>query len=229
MIKAVILAGGLGTRLRPATEDIAKPMIKIKGMPFLHFVISDFCKYGIRDFVLACSYHWTQIRNFFQTGLNYKARIAYSIENRPLGSANALRMAFNKIGTMAPFVVANGDTIVQNLDFEKLLLAFGKSGKDICCVRAPNPLKNGQYEFSGISILSTRVLQDIMNSTDNSLEKDYFPKFKIFDYEHNGFYFDIGTKEGFAITEKYLSGEKIEAIRSDGKKDKINTNNANTL
>lgn len=210
MIKALILTGGLGTRLHPMTDDVPKCMLPFKGMPFLHFVISGLYKGGIRDFVFACSYKWQRVRGFFQTGLTYKSRFAYSIEDRPRGSGNAIRVAYNKVNNSAPVIVTNGDTLIQGLNAEKLLLAFAKSGKDICIVKAPNPLKNGEYEYAGVAVISPRVLRAIATGAGNSLEKDYFPKFKVLDYETDGFFFDIGTKEGIELTKRYLNGEKIE-------------------
>lgn len=215
MLKAVILTGGLGTRLKPLTDEMPKCMLPFKGMPFLHFVIADLCRGGMRDFVFACSYQWKNVRGYFQKGLNYKSRFTYSIEDRPRGSANALRMASNRIGYDAPFLVVNGDTLIQGLNAEQLLLAFAKSGKDICKVKAVDPLHNGKYEYAGVAVLSPKVLKDIISSDDNSLEKDYFPKYDVLDYEIDGFFFDIGTKDGMELGKRYLNGEKIELKKQE--------------
>ena len=76
-------------------------------------------------------------------------------------------------------------------------LVFGKFG--------------GEYvELSTLLKPSKNVLQDIARSDDNSLEKDFFPKYDSMDYEVDGFYFDIGTREGIEWAKRYLNGEKIE-------------------
>ena len=107
--EAIILAGGLGTRLRSVVNDLPKPMAPINGRPFLEFQLDHWIAQGIGRFVLSVGYrHQAFIARF---GSRYKsAEIEYAIEEQPLGTGGGFLLATEKIVSDKPFLLLNGDT-----------------------------------------------------------------------------------------------------------------------
>ena len=109
MTAAIILAGGLGTRLRSAVPDLPKPMAPIGGRPFLDHLLDYWIGQGINRFVLSVGYRHEMIIDHF--GNNYKhAELDYVIEQEPMVTGGGFLLAAEKIGKNAPFLLLNGDT-----------------------------------------------------------------------------------------------------------------------
>lgn len=111
MKEAIILAGGLGTRLRSAVPDLPKCMAPVKGRPFLSFLIDYFLDQGVSRFVFSLGYKHEVITDYLGSahpGLDY----AYTIETMPLGTGGAIRLACAQAKT-TDVLVANGDTMFQ--------------------------------------------------------------------------------------------------------------------
>lgn len=119
-ITAVILCGGLGTRLRSIVSDRPKSMALVAGRPFLVFLLEWLRGSGIREVVLCAGYKADAVREYFGDGSSYGLSLRYSIEPEPLGTAGALKLAepYLKRGT---FLVLNGDSAVE-LDLTGLLV-----------------------------------------------------------------------------------------------------------
>lgn len=109
MIKAIVLAGGFGTRLKHITKDTPKPMAPINGVPFLAFVLDHLIKYGITDITLAVSYKRDVIKDYFKDSY-HDASIRYSVEDTPLGTGGAIVKAIDG-ATDADYLIINGDTL----------------------------------------------------------------------------------------------------------------------
>lgn len=105
----VIMAGGLGKRLRPHTETCPKPMLPVAGKPMLEHIIERARSEGFRHFVLAVMYLGHVIEDYFGDGSRWQVRINYLRENSPLGTAGALSLLAP--APSAPFVVTNGDVL----------------------------------------------------------------------------------------------------------------------
>jgi len=131
--KVIIMAGGLGTRLRPLTDDTPKPLLKVGSKPILETIIENFSNYGFKDIIISVNYKADMIRNHFQDGKKFGVNIEYIEENKRLGTAGALSLLNKKI--LEPFFVMNGD-LLTNVNFEHLLdfHIFGNS-KATMCVR----------------------------------------------------------------------------------------------
>ncbi len=113
--KAFILAGGLGTRLRPLTYEVAKLMIPIHGKPILEHGIELFKRHNVQEIVLAIGYKASQFMRYFGDGSRFGVRIRYVIENQPMGTAGALRLARGLLKER--FYMCNGDELKDvNLD-----------------------------------------------------------------------------------------------------------------
>lgn len=109
MTTAVVLAGGLGTRLREAVEDVPKPMAPIKGRPFLEYQLDYWVKQGVDRFILATGFMHEKIEAHF--GREYKGtRVDYSVETTPLDTGGAILLAAQKLDEGRSFLLLNGDT-----------------------------------------------------------------------------------------------------------------------
>ena len=108
-MKAVVLAGGLGTRLGHITANMPKPMAPVGGIPFLEYVLDHLVRGGVDEIVLAVSYKWEQIQDYF--GQTYKdVALEYSVEDVPLGTGGAIRQAVERVAG-EDIVIVNGDTL----------------------------------------------------------------------------------------------------------------------
>lgn len=114
----ILMAGGLGSRLKPLTDNTPKPMLPVGGKPILETVISRFNKHGFSRFVIALNYKGEQIRNHFGDGSRMGVEITYLEEKEKMGTAGALSLI--KMVPKDPFFVMNGD-ILTLIDFESLM------------------------------------------------------------------------------------------------------------
>ena len=107
-ISAIILAGGLGTRLRNTVPDLPKPMAPINGRPFLEYLLDYWITQGVENFVISVGYRHQQIVSHF--GNRYKkANLQYAIEDTPLGTGGGLCLAITKLPVLEPFLLLNGE------------------------------------------------------------------------------------------------------------------------
>jgi len=116
--KVVLMVGGLGTRLRPLTEETPKPLLKVGGKPILETIIENFKKYGFKNFVFCVNYKAHMIEEYFKNGKKFGVNIEYVYEKERMGTAGALSL-LNKI-PKEPFFVMNGD-LLTNINFENML------------------------------------------------------------------------------------------------------------
>jgi dTDP-glucose pyrophosphorylase len=113
----VIMAGGQGVRLRPLTENIPKPLLKIKDKPMLQIIIERLIAQGFCNFILTVNYKKEMIMDYFGNGSNFGINIKYIEEDRPMGTAGSLSLLKNY---SAPIMVMNGD-ILTKANFRKIL------------------------------------------------------------------------------------------------------------
>jgi len=200
-MQALILAGGLGTRLRAVISDKPKPMAVINGKPFLEYQIELLKRDGIDDVVFCVGYLSEQIQNHFGSGEKWGIKINYSIEEELLGTGGALKLAQKFI--RGPFLVLNGDSYLD-IDLQKLArfhqdkkenrggigamaLIEVDDARDYGSVTA-----NAEQEIlsfneksesaeasklinAGIYVLEPEILDFIPAAKKNSLEKETFP------------------------------------------------------
>lgn len=114
----VIMAGGLGTRLRPLTTEVPKPMLKVGDRPILETILRQFKDYGFSNFLVSVNYKADIIIDYFQDGRHLGVNIQYIREDEPLGTAGALGKVRDKI--TRPMILMNGD-IMTRIDFCQLL------------------------------------------------------------------------------------------------------------
>tara|TARA_B100000609_G_C17195069_1_gene424709 strand:+ start:55 stop:750 length:696 start_codon:yes stop_codon:yes gene_type:complete len=127
-MKAVILAGGLGTRLRPYTKSLPKPMLPLGKKPILEYEIEWIKKNGIKEIVICVSYLRKKIENYFGDGSKFGVKIEYAISNKPLATAGQLKTAEEFIDDT--FVCLYGDSI-YNFNLKNMIAYHKKSKSDI--------------------------------------------------------------------------------------------------
>ncbi|EAH5200876.1 D-glycero-D-manno-heptose 1-phosphate guanosyltransferase, partial [Campylobacter upsaliensis] len=124
-MEAIILCGGLGTRLRAVVKDVPKPMASVGGKPFLEFIFEFLKKQGVKSVILAVSYKYEVIQEYFKDSF-LGIKIRYSIEKEPLGTGGAIKEAL-KLCEEEQIFVLNGDSIFE-IDLKNLRL----NGAKIC-------------------------------------------------------------------------------------------------
>jgi dTDP-glucose pyrophosphorylase len=129
----VIMAGGLGRRLSPMTDDCPKPMLRVGGKPILETIIEKFLEFGFQRFCLAVNYKAEMIEGHFGDGSKYGCHIEYLHEDQPLGTAGALSLL--PVRPTAPILVINGDVLTK-VDYNHLLsFHYEHQAKATMCVR----------------------------------------------------------------------------------------------
>ena len=116
--KIVLMVGGLGTRLRPLTNDTPKPLLKVGNKPILETIIENFSKYGFKHFILSVNYKSEMIQKYFGNGSHFGVNIEYVLEDQRMGTAGALSLMRDKLKD--DFFVMNGD-LLTNINYEHLL------------------------------------------------------------------------------------------------------------
>lgn len=115
--KVVLMAGGLGTRLKPLTNDTPKPMLKVGDKPILHTIVEKFSEYGYTNIIMCLNYKSDIILNYFGDGSEFGVNIEYIFEEQRMGTAGALSLLNST--PSEPFFVMNGD-LLTNVNFEHL-------------------------------------------------------------------------------------------------------------
>jgi dTDP-glucose pyrophosphorylase len=150
---AVIMAGGLGTRLRPYTETVPKPMLKVAGRPILERLILHLVGFGFRRIFLSINYLGHQIEEYFQDGAGFGCQIDYLREETPLGTGGALALLPEK--PSQPLVVMNGDLLTQ----AKLgtMLSFHDEGSQVATLGVRRYVH--YVPFGCVEVTENRVLK----------------------------------------------------------------------
>ena len=115
--KVILMVGGLGTRLRPLTNDVPKPMLDVGNKPILHTIVENFAKYGYTDIIMCVNYKSEIIKEYFGNGDKFGVKIEYVLENKRMGTAGALSLLQKR--PKDDFFVMNGD-LLTNVNFEYL-------------------------------------------------------------------------------------------------------------
>ena len=185
-MKAIILAGGHGKRLRPLTDYVPKSLVPVKNIPIIEWQIKYLKKYGVTEVIICTGYKTKMIENYLsmkKTGV----KIKFSIEKSPLGTGGAIKKAGKMINDKSFFVI-NGDTIT-NIDLRKLVkkpnsiasielrTKFGTLetiGNKISKFKEKKEISN-LWMNAGIYYLQKEILKDLPNKGD--IEKTVFPNY----------------------------------------------------
>ena len=173
-MKAIILAGGRGKRLKPITDYVPKPLVPIKNIPIIEWQIKYLEKFGIKEVIICTGYKTEMIENHLNMK-NIKTKITFSIEKSPLGTGGAIKKAAKLINEKS-FFVLNGDTIT-NIDLKKL----AKKKNAIAAIELRT--KYGILETDDEKILNFREKKEIpdtwMNAGIYHLQKEVVKELPI--------------------------------------------------
>jgi mannose-1-phosphate guanylyltransferase len=226
-VPALILAGGLGTRLRPAFDAGPKSMAPVGGRPFVEYLLSQIRRAGCHNVVLCVGHGKGHIEEWVASGARWDLNVRYSVEGEPLGTAGAIKQAASLIDK-PDFLVFNGDSFLA-IDLKRLVEEHLQSGAwaTVALTRVHDPTRfgtvvvgaNGQIkEFreksvqvasesrnshlvnGGVYVLNKRVLGMIPDSRAVSLEREIFPQLLIKGIRgllRDGYFIDIGVPEDF--------------------------------
>jgi dTDP-glucose pyrophosphorylase/predicted transcriptional regulator len=153
--KIIIMAGGKGTRLRPLTKNVPKPMLKIGNKPILLTIVEKFKESGYKNFIMCVNYKSKIIEDYFGDGKKFGVKIEYIREKKRMGTAGALSLFKKK--PKEPIFVINGD-LLTTLDFEKLLDFHNENNSDATmCIQEYN-IKSpyGEIKLNKEKIISIR-------------------------------------------------------------------------
>ena len=115
--RVILMVGGLGTRLRPLTQDTPKPMLKVGNKPILQTIVEKFAEYGFVNITMCVNFNASIIRDYFGDGKEFGVNIDYVLEQKRMGTAGALSLL--KERPSEPFFVMNGD-LLTNVNFEHI-------------------------------------------------------------------------------------------------------------
>ena len=224
-MKAVILAGGEGTRLRPLTSNQPKPMMPIANAPMMEHIVRLLAEHGFDDIVVTVAFLANHIRNYFGDGSDFGVRMRYATEESPLGTAGSVRNAMEELDET--FLVVAGDALTD-IDFGEVMKAHKASEAfgSIALKRVENPVEFGiviTREDGTIERFLEKptwgeVFSDTINTNIYVLEPeifDFIPENEVVDFSSDvfpavldrglklvghvveGYWEDVGTLEAY--------------------------------
>jgi mannose-1-phosphate guanylyltransferase/phosphomannomutase len=239
-MKAVIMAGGFGTRLRPLTANMPKPMVPMAGKPVMEYIIKLLKRHNIDDIISILFFQSEQIEAYFGNGNKWDVKMSYVKAEADFGTAGAVKIAQKFLDD--PFIIISGDVLT---DFDlSAAINFHKERKaraTIVLTRVENPLsygiviinKTGKITrflekpgwgqvFSdtvntGIYILQPEILDLIPSRTEFDFSKDLYPlmlkkKMPLYGYVAPGYWRDIGNIEEYFVAHQDLLDGKVNVM-----------------
>ncbi len=218
-LSAVIMAGGLGMRLRPLTINTPKPMLKVGDLPILEINVKRLLQFGIREIFLCVGYLKEQIMKHFGDGSQWNCRIIYIEENQPMGTIGALSMLPELSNDH--ILLFNAD-LLSNVDLEEMYLKYEQTNSNICIATIPHKVtlpyavleeKNDQitslvekptYTFqanAGFYLFNSQLLNSIpkntfYNATD-FVESAITSQLNVQSFPILGYWNDIGSIQDY--------------------------------
>lgn len=226
-VRAVILAGGKGTRLMPLTENLPKPLVPVGGLPILEIIIRQLRHFGITDLTLSVGHLHHLLESHFGDGDAWGVDIGYSHETEPLGTAGPVALV-DRLSD--PFLVLNGD-LLCSIDYADMIARHRASGAMVTIASYPKEVKIelGVLETEGDRlvdyvekpVMSYRVSMGIYAMSPSVLS--HIPQGARFDlpdlvkrliadgqrielYRFDGYWRDIGTLDEYAAAEEEFAG-----------------------
>lgn len=221
--KAMLLAAGLGTRLRPLTEHVPKPMLPLRGRPLIDYALEHLARTGVTEVVINLHHLAEQIESHVADGARYGLHVHYSFEPDILGTGGGIKKceAFFRDG---PFLIMNADTLID-LDLTTLMAHhFSQAGKGTLVVRplqvddTYNPLTvsvdgwltrfgEGDLFYAGVQV-ATQTLLDVLPSDGPSclirdgIEPLLAQGTKFATFPHAGQWNDVGTPKRYTLAQR---------------------------
>jgi len=250
-MKSVVLAGGFGTRLRPLTCNLPKPMVPMANRPMMDHIINLLVQHNIKDVLTLLYFQPEEIQNHFQDGKKFGVKMKYLIPQADLGTAGCVK--FSEEDLTETFIIMSGD-VLTDFDLSKAI-AFHKAKGALATMvltRVTNPLSYGVVivneegkitrflekpswgeVFSdtintGIYILDPKVLEEIPSKQTFDFSKDLFPKLlekkkALYGFIAEGFWKDVGDLREYRLAHRDILDGRV-AVNIHGKKKVIKNN-----
>ena len=249
-LKAVIMAGGFGTRLRPLTSRIPKPMVPIMNKPMIEHIVRLLVKHGIKDIVVLVFYHPNIIKNFLQDGSQFGASIKYMKADSDYGTAGSVRNAYELLEG-SRILVISGD-VLTDFDLKKALAYHEarKSKATLVLTHVNDPLQYGLViteedgkivrflekptwgeVFSdavntGIYVIEPDVIETVPYREEYDFSKDLFPlmlrqKMRLYGYSAEGYWRDVGNLNEYIDAQLDCLDNKV-AVAIEGREIRYN-------
>src|SRR5215217_5822280 len=239
-MQALILVGGEGTRLRPLTSTVPKPVVPLVDRPFISYVLEWLRGHGVDDVVMSCGFLASGVRNVLGDGSAFDTRLRYVEEPRPMGTGGALKFAEPLLDER--FLMLNGD-VLTDLDVTAQIAlherrgaratlaltpvedpsAYGlvrtrDDGEVTGFVEKPAPDQIDTRNISaGVYVLERSLLELLEREQPASIERDVFPRLVgegLYGWVGEGYWRDIGTPERYLEgTFDILEGTVVTAVR----------------
>ncbi|MBV9933975.1 MAG: NDP-sugar synthase, partial [Actinobacteria bacterium] len=237
-MKAVIMAGGEGTRLRPLTSNQPKPMMPLANRPMMEHIVRLLRDHGFEDIVVTVAFLANAIRTYFGDGSEFGVRMVYATEESPLGTAGSVRNAMDELDDR--FLVISGD-VLTDLDVSAAVRFHEERGAlaTIALKAMENPLEfgivitrpDGSIErflekptwgqvFSdtintGVYVLEPEIFDYIPAGESVDFSADVFPRLladgkALFGYVAEGYWEDVGTLEAYVKAHQDVLDGKVE-------------------
>lgn len=228
---AIILAGGLGTRLQSVVSDLPKPMAPVGGRPFLEYLMAALSRWPISKVILSIGHLGHKIQGYF--GDRYKdVEVVYAVEEQPLGTGGAIAHAL-RLADPGPVLILNGDTFFE-IDLPEMIRTYHLRSADL--VLALKPMTHferygtvdidkdsriiGFHEKAprtqglingGVYLLHSRLLDDFLLpdrfSFENDFLENYYAQLKMFAYISDGYFIDIGVPDDYSKAQQDFFGK----------------------
>ena len=234
-LTAVVLAGGRGTRLRPLTDHIPKPMLPVVNRPFLDYLIERLKKAGVTRVVLALGYKPEPLVERYGRGERFGVEIDYAVEDAPMGTSGAVRAILPQL--TETFLVLNGD-VVTSVDLRPMIDQHveRRGPATIAIHEEEDPSRFGVVQTdaegyvmrflekpkgppfpaktvnSGVYVLEPEALRLVPEGQPSMFERDLFPNMlrtnmRVHGFLWDGYFLDMGTPESYlALNRDFLSG-----------------------
>jgi len=225
-MQAVILAGGLGTRLKEVVKELPKPMAEINGRPFLEYLLDYLKNQGVNKVILSVGYKYELIQEYFKQ--NYRGiELEYSVESYPLGTGGALKLALSKASEENCFII-NGDTLFEvdlkrlesfhlqknsditfslkeMLDFERYGTVITNETGRITGFEEKKYKKYGLIN-GGVQIIRSNLFNSFDLEEKFSFEVDFIEKnysgLNLYALAFDSYFIDIGIPEDYSRSQK---------------------------
>lgn len=220
---ALLLVGGMGTRLRSVVQNVPKPLAAVGKKSFLELLMRQLKHQGVRRVILCTGYLADQVEHEFGDGSALDLEISYSRELEPLGTAGAIKLAQSQLGDVSEFLVMNGDSFLE-IELQPFL-QFHRDHRALASLAVVGVEDSSRYGTvqidpdqkvigfvekagsngpglinAGIYVFSPQVFESIPPGR-SSLEKDVFPRLLgkgVYAQQQSGIFIDIGTPEDYA-------------------------------
>lgn len=258
-MKGVIMAGGFGTRLRPLTCNIPKPMVPLANKPIMEHIVSLLKQHGIKDIIVILYYQPEVIKDYFGNGEKFGVDITYITASQDFGTAGSVKNAANNLAN-EPFLIISGD-VLTNFDL-KSIIKFHKEKKSLATItttQVTNPLQYGIVIIdsqtgritrflekpswgevfsdtvnTGIYVLEPEILDLIPVEQMYDFSKDLFPKLlasssPLYGYIATGYWRDIGNLTEYRLVHYDVLAQQIKLEIAGEKKGDIWIDNSSMV